>query len=158
MFKKGQAAMEFLMTYGWAILVVLIAIGALAYFGVLNPSRFLPNSCTISNQFACESGDFVAYSNGTVTLIIRNGRGVDTNIIQFAVNYTNSAGIASNCNSGTTGWNVTDGQKQAITPGTCSSIGTKGGKFKGDIILYYADAGSSLGVRQSTGSIVTKLE
>jgi len=38
--KKGQAAMEFLMTYGWALLVVLIAIGALAFFGVLNPSRF----------------------------------------------------------------------------------------------------------------------
>ena len=28
--RKGQAAMEFLMTYGWAILVVLAAIGALA--------------------------------------------------------------------------------------------------------------------------------
>ena len=31
-FRKSQAAMEFLMTYGWAILVVLVAIGALAYF------------------------------------------------------------------------------------------------------------------------------
>lgn len=35
MYKKGQNAMEFLMTYGWAILVMLIAVGALAYFGVL---------------------------------------------------------------------------------------------------------------------------
>lgn len=31
---KGQALIEFLMNYGWAILVILIAIGALAYFGV----------------------------------------------------------------------------------------------------------------------------
>lgn len=38
---KSQAAMEFLMTYGWAILIVLIAIGALAYFGVLIPDRYL---------------------------------------------------------------------------------------------------------------------
>ena len=30
-------AMDFLYTYGWAILVVLGAIGALAYFGVLVP-------------------------------------------------------------------------------------------------------------------------
>ncbi len=43
--KKGQAAMEFLMTYGWAILVVIIAIGSLWYFGALNPSTFLPNQC-----------------------------------------------------------------------------------------------------------------
>ena len=32
--KKGQAAMEFLMTYGWAILAALIAIGVLVYFKV----------------------------------------------------------------------------------------------------------------------------
>ena len=37
-FRKGQAAMEFLMTYGWAILVVLVVIGALAYFGILSPT------------------------------------------------------------------------------------------------------------------------
>ena len=46
---KAQAAMEFIMTYGWAILVVLVAIGeqwnlagALAYFGVLNVDNFAP--------------------------------------------------------------------------------------------------------------------
>ena len=43
--KKGQVAMEFLMTYGWAILVVIAAIGALAYFEVLSPCRFIPDGC-----------------------------------------------------------------------------------------------------------------
>jgi len=51
--KKAQAAMEFLMTYGWAILVVLAAIGALAYFGVLSPDRFLPEKCTLPSGIAC---------------------------------------------------------------------------------------------------------
>ena len=41
--KKGQATMEFLITYGWAILVVLVAIVALVYFGVINPEKFNPN-------------------------------------------------------------------------------------------------------------------
>jgi hypothetical protein len=41
------------MTYGWAILVVLAAIGALAYFGVLNPSNFLPNKCVASPGISC---------------------------------------------------------------------------------------------------------
>lgn len=40
--KKAQSALEFLTTYGWAFLVILIMIGALAYFGVLDPNRFLP--------------------------------------------------------------------------------------------------------------------
>lgn len=33
---KTEAFLEFIMTYGWAILVVLAAIGALAYFGVFS--------------------------------------------------------------------------------------------------------------------------
>ena len=50
--KKGQAAMEFLMTYGWAILVVLAAIGALAYFGVLSPEKMVPERTTFQAPFA----------------------------------------------------------------------------------------------------------
>jgi hypothetical protein len=38
--------MEFLMTYGWAILVVIAAIAALAYFGVLSPDKMLPERTT----------------------------------------------------------------------------------------------------------------
>ena len=53
--KKSQAAMEFLMTYGWAILVVLAAIAALAYFGVLSPEKFLPEKCLIETGFTCIS-------------------------------------------------------------------------------------------------------
>jgi len=41
-YKKSQAAMEFLMTYGWAILVFLAAIDEQAYFGVISPEKFLP--------------------------------------------------------------------------------------------------------------------
>ena len=37
-------AIEFFMTYGLAILIVLFAVGILAYFGVLSPESFLPSS------------------------------------------------------------------------------------------------------------------
>ncbi|MBD3163914.1 hypothetical protein GF323_01830 [Candidatus Woesearchaeota archaeon] len=43
--EKSQAGMEFLLTYGWAIIVVLVVISALAYFGVLTPERSLPERC-----------------------------------------------------------------------------------------------------------------
>jgi len=88
MHKKGQAAMEFLMTYGWAILVVLIAIGALAYFGVLNPSRFLPNKCTFSAGVSC--GDFIL-DNSAENLVLRltNNLGETVNIADGAVVVTN---------------------------------------------------------------------
>ena len=51
--KKSQAAMEFLMTYGWAIVVVITAIAALAYFGVLTPEGFMPTQCTFPIGISC---------------------------------------------------------------------------------------------------------
>ena len=41
--ERQSVALEFMFTYAWAILVVLDMIGALAYFGVISPDRFLPN-------------------------------------------------------------------------------------------------------------------
>lgn len=37
--KRGQAIIEFFLTYGWAILAAVIAIGVLAYFGVFSPGN-----------------------------------------------------------------------------------------------------------------------
>ncbi|MEK6983058.1 MAG: hypothetical protein AABX33_00660 [Nanoarchaeota archaeon] len=72
--RKSQAALEFLMTYGWAILVVLVAIGALAYFGVLSPDRFLPSKCTLQSGIACI--DHKATAAG-IQVIIQNSLGYD---------------------------------------------------------------------------------
>lgn len=49
--RKAQAAMEFLMTYGWAIMVVMIILGSLYAMGVFSPS--VPNSCKIDSPFNC---------------------------------------------------------------------------------------------------------
>lgn len=56
--KKSQAAMEFLMTYGWAILVVLVFLGALTYFGVFNPDNFDNNyeDDVYNCMFGCVAG------------------------------------------------------------------------------------------------------
>ncbi len=43
---KGQGAMEYLMTYGWALLVIVIVAGALFAMGVLNPSTYQQKRCT----------------------------------------------------------------------------------------------------------------
>jgi len=71
--KKAQAAMEFLMTYGWAILVVLVAIGALAYFGVLSPQQYLPDKCTISTGSGLYCDEFTTSASAdTVTVRVQN--------------------------------------------------------------------------------------
>ena len=67
--RKAQAALEFIMTYGWAMLVVLIMIGALAYMGIANPKKLLPESCTFSTGVSCK--DFLLSHSGTDDLRVQ---------------------------------------------------------------------------------------
>ena len=53
-FKKSQSAMEYLMTYGWAILVVLIALAALFYMGVFDSSD-VGQSAGVSGPFTYDT-------------------------------------------------------------------------------------------------------
>jgi len=41
---KAQSAMEYLMTYGWAILIISIVLAALFQLGVFNPMAFAPKA------------------------------------------------------------------------------------------------------------------
>ena len=70
---KGQAALEFLTTYGWAFLVILVMIGGLAYFKVFDFTGKLPDSCSLDGKLAC--GDTFVLKNspdGTLQLQIQN--------------------------------------------------------------------------------------
>jgi len=148
--RKGQAAMEFLMTYGWAILVVLVAIGALAYFGVLNPSSFLPSSCTMAPGIGC---DDYKVATGTAQLILRNGIGNDLSSVKVSLGGCTASAEADGDDS----WNDGDvlGGSEGITLTGCSN-GATGSKFKQDVVLTYS---TSSGINHTiTGQITTKIE
>jgi len=95
--RKGQAALEFLMTYGWAILVVLVVIGALAYFGVLNPDSLVPDKCTLTTGISCDDHQITGNASGVddnamIQLSLGNGQGrqieiTDITAIQTGTNY-----------------------------------------------------------------------
>ncbi len=43
---KSQSAMEYLMTYGWSILIIAVVLGALFQLGVFNSANFAPKAPT----------------------------------------------------------------------------------------------------------------
>lgn len=143
--KKAQAAMEFLMTYGWAILVVLAAIAALAYFGVLTPDRFLPEKCTMPSGIACL--DF-KYEAGTgMQLVIQNGAGFDMTNISLSINGTGCVGTD---NTSTT--TLSNGQTVTYTVDCAPSSG----KFKGDVDFSYVNQGTGLS-HTKVGEVIIKI-
>ena len=144
MHKKAQAAMEFLMTYGWAVLVVLAAIGALAYFGVLSPDRFLPEKCTFQAGIACL--DF-RYSGTAIEMVIQNGGGFDMTNVSVGVNGTGCSGTDS-----TSAPTLTNGEKGTYSV-TCSPTS---GKFKGDVTFGYTNQETGM-AHSKVGEIILKI-
>ena len=74
--KKGQSALEYLVTYGWAILGIVIIAGVLVAFGIFNPERWAP----ARQQGGFSSFDVVdhgaiAGSGGVLTVVLSNKRG-----------------------------------------------------------------------------------
>jgi len=96
--KRGQAALEFLTTYGWAFLVVLVVIGALAYFGVLNPSRFLPERCTFQSEFACTDHILIKQGNNmNLTMKLMSNYGTGVVLTEFNATVQSTRWYADSC-------------------------------------------------------------
>lgn len=73
--KKGQAAVEFLTTYGWAIMATLIAVGALYYFDVLDPNNFTTVKCETGPQLQCLEA--ALYDNNSLDIRLRNNHNIE---------------------------------------------------------------------------------
>jgi hypothetical protein len=119
--------MEFLMSYGWALLVVLLVIAALAYFGMLNPERFLPDKVNLGSGLTVMSSTL---DERFLTLIVNNGLGKA--LYNFAINATlcGTDGVTS----GT--YTLAEGEsKKIIIP--CGKQ-LKNSKFKSDLITTYS--------------------
>ena len=145
--KKAQQAMEFLITYGWALLIVLIVIAALAYFGVLNPERLLPQSCILMPGLSCT--DFKVNAEG-IAITVLNGYGKNFQIFGIAVQ-----GDVGDCdgqpllpsNSG-----LKDGEKKTYVA-NCA-VASK--RFKADLLINYQISGEL--IHSKIGSIAALVE
>ncbi|MCL4380841.1 hypothetical protein M1141_01035, partial [Candidatus Marsarchaeota archaeon] len=61
---KAQSAMEYLMTYGWAILIIAAILAALDILGVFNTGTFIGSSCLATPGYLCSNPVMTANANG----------------------------------------------------------------------------------------------
>jgi uncharacterized protein (UPF0333 family) len=178
--KKGQGALEFLMTYGWAFLVILIMIGALAYFGVLSPTKFLPERCTFGSQFMCK--DYLLSVDGTagtadVLIQAQNNLGQAIYVLDTESNAYSQEGFNSDSSctitiydkDGTTEIGDSAASPKAVSDGAyfyveaagCGSLGgmVADSKYKVAVdIAYYAATSSSSFTHTVAGEVFANVE
>lgn len=140
---KGQTAMEYLMTYGWAILIIIVVVAALYAMGVFN----IKGGVTCSPCFSYFA--FVDYAGGTLKL--RNGArtvsfGATAGDVTFnpattseAVTDLNADGVADCCVGCTTGDDPCNAGRDITFTGITSTTGTDV-----TITINYVDRTSNL--------------
>jgi len=99
--KKAQAAMEYLMTYGWAILIVIIVAAALVALGVFDPCTWSPPAATGFSVFSIPAGGWSFNSSG-FELKVQNAMGAGVvNITNVDVTYgtTTSTTLSPNASN-----------------------------------------------------------
>ncbi len=149
MVNKGQAAMEFLMTYGWALLIVLVAIGVLATMGVFSGSKIAATVCILQPAFACEA---VVKADTVGSVAIQLQQGLGTNLDDFRLSLSNMRKGGSACipssspvmSPGSVSWSFNDGSSQVFSTNTnCNLEGQAGTRFTADLIAAYTQNGIS---------------
>ena len=148
-YKKGQAAMEFLMTYGWAILAAIIAIGVLAYFGVFSPGTFISNSITMNAPFGATQELSINTTN--LVFVMRNGGGDRVNVSSIGV-----AGCGTTFYTGANVMIIPDGGNELISITCPVGLLVSGDKFRGNINISYW-TGEELVALTGTGSILGRV-
>ncbi len=137
--KRGQAAMEFLMTYGWAILAAVIVVGVLWYM-IGNPANLVGNNFKISAPLVSNA---MSINTSDMQLEIRNGAAESITV----------TGITAGSCSSTPGITVAAGALQAFTI-DCAQ--TSGDRVNFDVTISYTTSGSSV-TQQATGSITGRV-
>jgi len=133
--KRGQAAMEFLMTYGWAILAAIIVVGVLWYL-IGNPANLVGNNFQISAPLVANA---MALNTSDIQLEIRNGAAETITVTSIVVGSCSSSPDTA----------VSAGSLQAFSV-NCSQ--NSGDRVNYDVTISYTTSGSSV-TQQATGSV-----
>ena len=82
---RAQSAMEYLMTYGWAILIIAVVLGALFSLGVFSSSSLLGTSCLALSGYYC-STPVLSHVNGALVVTIGQATGATySSVTAYAV-------------------------------------------------------------------------
>lgn len=143
---RGQAAMEFLMTYGWAILAAIIVIGVLAIY--FRPGQLTSNQVVVTAPFY---GSGVTIAANQIQVEVKNNGGEDVITTGATLTFTSPTG--GTCDAATGAGAIAAGATQVLTFANCNFAA--GDTVNGDLVVSYTRTGTTLTLT-STGSVTGK--
>ncbi|MFH1239808.1 MAG: hypothetical protein V1672_01200 [Candidatus Diapherotrites archaeon] len=124
--RKGQSALEYLMTYGWALIVIAIVIGVLVF---IMSTTTAGSNCTSDNTQIIYV-DHAVDASGGIDLKVQNGAGQTISITAI----TMQNGFTGTPTAPTLPASVVSGAETTIESPT--GVGT-GSTYRGEVALTY---------------------
>lgn len=143
---RGQATMEYLATYGWAVLIIVVIGVVIWQSGVLSVGKSIPPGKSGFSQV--RPLDWKAQASGTTEVTVVNNAGTKVTLTGVSSTY---------CTGGSASGDLLPGQSTPLTLTGCSFIGNVGESYKMDLTISYSNPSSGLD-HASVGTIWGSLE
>jgi len=142
---RGMAIAALIIAIVGTIMMMIVFIGALAYFGVMSPDNFLPSKCVIGPPFSCT--EYKVTPAGTMVGVVNNaGADIESAVITVSGDCADSAEV--------TEWK--NGEKKTLT--LCQGLGRPiGDQTRFDMNIEYTKTGDVVS-HTVTGNIMSKVE
>jgi hypothetical protein len=82
---KGQSALEYLITYGWALVAISVIIMLLFYLGIFSPASWIPAGNEAVGLSVFGITDFAVKADGTMTLYLVNNAQASVNLTDIKI-------------------------------------------------------------------------
>lgn len=96
--KRGQSALDYISTYGWALLTISAVLGALYLFmDFKQPDNYISDTCSfgIGDSFYCVDA-VITSSTRIVNMSLRNTLGTELNVTQVICSYKDFRNVTVN--------------------------------------------------------------
>ena len=154
--KKGQAALEYLMTYGWAILIIAIVAAALYATGILNPATWVGTRSTGFSTIGISTWQYTA-TNGEFLTTFQNNAGQRINVTNITYDENRDGVTDAYCDHSTglncgavLGTNSVLGPGATLGSNVTVSIITAGDTYTVSVNIVYLNAQGSARIDQGT--------
>ena len=154
---KAQSAMEYLMTYGWAILIIAVVLGALFQLGVFNSTSLLGSACIAQSGFYCSNP--VLSTSGVLTVTV--GQATGTTFTNTYVYFVPSGTTFSSSDPSAYIGTLNSGQEVNVNiplgvGSPYPSSYTVGTPLSGYLYLQYTDVYGTV-IQNEIGTVTTKV-
>ncbi len=131
--RRSQSALEYMMTYGWAILVIVIVAAVLYSLGIFSPSSSLSTTVTGFSNLGSVTAE--CFNGGGLVLSLGDSTGNPIEITK--INTTSQTGTPLSANFSTV--ISPSGSVDFVVAGACSN--TSGLSYSNDVTITYTEPG-----------------